>query len=126
MQPDSFRNISDYISAFPPEIQILLEQVRSTVKKAAPDAQEVISYQMPAYKLNGILVYFAAYTKHIGFYPTGSGIAAFKDEISGYKGGKGTIQFPLDQPLPLDLIFRIVSYRVSENMAKVKSKKKYF
>jgi uncharacterized protein YdhG (YjbR/CyaY superfamily) len=124
MQTHSFRNIDEYIAAFPPEIQVLLEQVRLTIKKAAPDAEEVISYQMPAFRLNGILVYFAAYSRHIGFYPTGSGVSAFKDEISGYKGGRGTIQFPLDKPLPLDLIFRIVSFRVTENMLKVKSKKK--
>ena len=117
-------DISKYIASFPSEIQVLLEQVRLTINEAAPDASEVISYKMPAFKLNGILVWYAAYTRHIGFYPGASGIAAFKDELSVYKGAKGSVQFPLDKPLPFDLITRIVKYRVNENMLKAKTKKK--
>jgi len=116
--------VSEYIASFPSEIQLLLEQVRTAIKEAAPEASEVISYQMPAFKLNGILVWFAAYTRHIGFYPGASGIAAFKSELSVYKGAKGSVQFPLDKPLPLDLITRIVQYRVDENMLKAKKKNK--
>jgi len=124
MQTVQCTNIDEYIASFPKDIQALLEQIRSTIKEAAPEAVEIISYQMPAFRLNGILVYFAAYNKHIGFYPTGSGIAAFKNELSDYKGGKGTIQFPIDQPLPIELISRIVTFRVLENMQKIKPKKK--
>ncbi|MFZ4400084.1 MAG: iron chaperone [Bacteroidales bacterium] len=114
-KPDT---IDDYIAAFPEETQKRLTQVRETIKKAAPAAEEVISYSMPAFRKNGILVYFAAYSKHIGFYPTSSGILAFKDEISGYKAAKGSVQFPLDKPLPLELITKIVKFRLSENMQK--------
>ncbi len=117
-------DINGYIASFPLETQILLEQVRATIKEAAPDASEVISYQMPAFKLNGLLVWYAAYARHIGFYPGASGIAAFKTELSVYKGAKGSVQFPLDKPLPLDLITEIIKYRVNENMLKAKTKKK--
>ena len=116
--------ISEYISSFPLEIKILLEQVRTAIKEAAPAASEVISYQMPAFKLNGMLVWYAAYARHIGFYPGASGIAAFRNELSVYKGAKGSVQFPHDKPLPLDLITRIVKYRVDENMLKAQTKKK--
>lgn len=115
-------NIDDYIASFPREIQTLLEQVRSTIRKSAPDAEEVISYQMPAFKLNGMLVYFAAFKNHIGFYPTSSGISHFKNEISIYKNSKGAVQFPFDKPLPLELISKIVRFRVSENLNKIKNK----
>ncbi len=124
MQPKGFTNIDEYIASFPKETQVLLEQIRKTIKTAAPEAEEVISYQMPAFRQNGILVYFAAYSKHIGFYPTGSGITAFKNELANYKGGKGTIQLPLDQPIPLELISKIVTFRVIENMNKKKPEKK--
>jgi len=117
-------DIKDYIVSFPLETQILLEQIRTTIKEAVPGASEVISYQMPAFKLNGMLVWYAAHTRHIGFYPGASGIAAFKDELSIYKGAKGSVQFPLDKPLPIDLITEIVKYRVNENMLKAKTKKK--
>jgi len=117
-------SIEEYISSFPKETQALLEQVRETIRKAAPTASEVISYQMPAYKLNGILVWFAAYSKHIGFYPGASGIEAFKKELSIYKGAKGSVQFPLDKPLPLELISKIVLFRIHENPQREKAKKK--
>jgi len=113
----------EYINTFPPEIQQLLEQVRETIRKASPGAEEVISYQMPAFKLNGILVWYAAFKKHIGFYPTASGIEAFKDELSVYKGARGSVQFPFDKPLPLSLISKMVKFRVSEDQQKAQSKK---
>lgn len=116
-------NVDEYISAFPVETKILLEQLRSTIKKAAPKAEEVISYGMPAYKINGMLVYFAGYKNHIGFYPTSSGIAHFKKDLSIYKGAKGSVQFPLDKKLPLALISKIVKFRLAENSEKAKSKK---
>lgn len=112
------KDVPDYISGSPKEVQKLLKQLRAAVKKAAPEAEEYIGYGMPAYKLNGVLVYFAAYKNHIGFYPTPRGIEKFKKELSKYKGSKGTIQFPLDKPLPLALIARIVTYRKRENLKK--------
>jgi uncharacterized protein YdhG (YjbR/CyaY superfamily) len=117
-------DIDKYISGFPETTQKLLNQLRETIIKAAPEAEEVISYQMPAYKYYGILVYFAAYKNHIGFYPTGSGIANFKNELSIYKGSKGTVQFPLDQHLPIELITKIVEFRVKENFVKSQNKPK--
>ncbi len=116
--------IDQYIKGFPKEIQILLEQVRTTVRKAAPEAQETIKYAMPTFVLNGNLVHFAAFQNHIGFYPAPTGIDAFTEELSVYKGGKGSVQFPLDQPLPLDLITRIVKFRVKENQSKTAGKRK--
>lgn len=124
MKPIPATNVNSYIASFPKETQVLLEQLRSLIKKAAPKAEEVISYQMPAYKYNGMLVYFAGYAKHIGFYPTGKGIEAFKDEITSYKTSKGTIQFPLNKKLPVTLITKIVKYRVKENETNAASKKK--
>jgi uncharacterized protein YdhG (YjbR/CyaY superfamily) len=121
---DGFRSIDEYIASFPEDIQALLEAVRATIKAAAPDAEERISYQMPAFALNGNLVYFAALKHHIGFYPTASGIEAFKDEVSIYENTKGAVKFPLDQPLPLELIGRIVQFRVAENLKKAKGRKK--
>ena len=120
---EHFENVDSYIAIFPDEVQELLFQLRNTIQNAAPEATELISYSMPAYKLNGVLVYFAAYSKHIGFYPTSSGIAAFREELSGYKNSKGTVQFPLDKPLPVELIDRMVKYRVIENTSKLKPKK---
>ena len=116
--------IDEYISGFPKETQKILKQLRTTIKKTAPQADEVISYGMPAIKLNGMLVWFAAHSKHIGFYPRVSGIEAFKKELSIYKGAKGSVQFPLDKPLPLGLITKIVKFRVTENLQKAKTKKK--
>jgi len=92
--------------------------MRRTIREAAPDAVEAISYQMPTFKLNGNLVHFAAYKKHIGFYPTPSGVEAFREELSAYKVSKGAIQFPIDQPMPLDLVRRIVQFRVAQNQTK--------
>ena len=117
-------NIDEYIKSFPKDIQTLLEQFRLTVKKNAPQATEVISYGIPAFKLNGMLVWFAAHTAHIGFYPRVSAIEAFKKELSIYKGAKGSVQFPFDKPLPLGLIKKIVKFRVQENLLRVKTKKK--
>ena len=116
--------VDEYIDGFPPATQKLLKQMRATIKKNAKAADESISYQMPAYKLEGVLVYFAGYAKHIGFYPGAGGIAAFKKELASYKSAKGSVQFPLDQPLPLDLVSRIVQFRVKENLTKVKIKTK--
>lgn len=117
--------IDEYIAGFPVDIQLILDQVRSTIKQAAPDAEESIGYGMPAYKTHGRpLVYFAAFKNHIGFYATPSGHAEFAKELSKYKQGKGSVQFPIDQPMPLTLIAQIVEFRVIENQEKVKAKKK--
>jgi uncharacterized protein YdhG (YjbR/CyaY superfamily) len=110
--------------AFPEETQLLMEQVRETIKAAAPKAEEVISYGMPAFRLNGMLLYFAGYKKHIGLYPMPSAIAEFKKELSAYKSAKGSVQFPLDKPMPLALIKKIVKFRVKENLQKAKLKMK--
>ena len=110
--------VDAYIAQFPPEVQTILQRIRAIVKAAAPEAEEKISYQMPYYALNGRLVYFAGFKRHIGFYPITTGIAAFKEELSAYKGAKGSVQFPLDQPMPYDLIRRIVEFRVAENRKK--------
>jgi uncharacterized protein YdhG (YjbR/CyaY superfamily) len=111
-------NIDDYIATFPDEVQVILEKLRQTIRKAAPDATEKFSYQMPTFYLNGNLVHFAAYRNHIGFYPAPSGIVAFQDELTKYKTSKGAIQFPINEPLPLVLVKKIVAFRVQENSAK--------
>jgi len=118
-------SIDEYIENFPQEVQLKLKELRKTIKASAPGAQEKISYQMPAFTLKGYLVYFAAYKNHIGFYPASSGINEFKNELEGYESSKGTIKFPLDKPLPLELIKRIVKFRVAENLknAEIKSGK---
>ena len=112
-----FSSIDAYIASFPEETQALLEAMRATIRAAAPEAEEKISYQMPTFFLKGNLVHFAAFKQHIGFYPAPRGIEEFKEELSIYKGAKGSVQFPLDQPLPLDLVARIVRFRVAENLA---------
>ncbi|HEX9487771.1 MAG TPA: DUF1801 domain-containing protein [Gemmatimonadales bacterium] len=112
------RNIDDYVDRFPEHVQNLLQKVRRTIQAAAPQAQETISYRMPAFKLDRILVYFAAYTSHIGFYPGAGAIAAFRKELSRYKGAKGSVQFPFDESLPLALVRRIVKFRVNQNSSK--------
>jgi len=112
-------NVDAYIARFAPTTQKLLKQLRATIKKAAPLAEEVISYGMPAYKYHGILVYFAGYEHHIGFYPTASGIENFKKEIAGFKHSKGAIQFPPDKPLPLSLVTAIVKFRAKLNLEKI-------
>jgi len=114
-----FRTIDEYIETFPKDVQPILEKVRQTIRNAAPKAVEAISYQMPTFKLNGKgLVYFAGYKSHIGFYPIPSGVEAFKKELSKYKQGKGSVQFPLAEPVPYDLVKRIVQFRVKEQPAK--------
>lgn len=119
-KPDT---VDAYIAAFPTEVQSVLRQVRHTIRKAAPGADEGIAYGMPAYRFNGPLVYFAAFTNHLGFYATPTGHEAFQHELAPYKQGKGSVQFPLDQPMPLDLIARITKFRVKENLDKAKKKK---
>ena len=118
------KDIDQYIARFPADVQEILEKVRLTIREAAPDAKEKISYQMPTFTLEGNLVHFAGYKKHIGFYPTPSGIDKFKKEISAYKWAKGSVQFPLTQPIPYELISRIVTFRVEENLDKAKERKK--
>jgi len=121
-----FVSIDEYIATFPEEIQKILEELRATIKACAPGAEEKISYQMPTFALKGNLVHFAAWKNHIGFYPTPSGTQEFKKELSIYQGAKGSIQFPIDESLPLDLISKIVRYRVAENLkkAELKSRKR--
>jgi uncharacterized protein YdhG (YjbR/CyaY superfamily) len=118
----SYVSIDEYIATFPEDIQKKLEEVRATIKSAAPEAKEKISYQMPTFFLFGNLVHFAAFKNHIGLYPAPSGIEAFKHELSQYEGSKGAVRFPLDRPLPLELISKIVKYRVAENLKKAESK----
>ena len=118
------KNIDEYIAGFPDDIREILEKIRLTVKKAAPDAEEAIKYGMPTFVLNGNLVHFAAFKKHIGFYPTPQGIEEFQEELSAYESGKGSAQFPLDKPIPYDLIRRIVELRVRGNLEKAAAKKK--
>lgn len=110
--------IDEYIAGFPQDVQEKLQQVRETIQKAAPDAKETIKYAMPTFTLEGNLVYFAGFKNHIGFYATPKGNEAFQKALSVYKQGKGSIQFPLDQPMPLDLITKMVTYRVEENLGK--------
>jgi len=123
MKSTQINTIDEYLAGFLPDIQQLLEQVRATVKKAAPTATETISYGMPAFKQQGMLVYFAAFKHHIGFYPTPSGTEEFQAELSKYKSGKGSVQFPLDQPMPLALIAKIVKFRVKKDKEKAAAKK---
>lgn len=116
------KSIDDYVDRFPKEVQQLLQKVRLTIRKAAPKARETISYGIPTFSLDGNLVHFAAYKSHIGLYPGASGITAFKKELSAYRGAKGSVQFPLDEPLPLALVSRIVKFRVKQNSSKEKKK----
>ena len=113
-----FKTVNEYIGTFPKNVQNILETLRQSIRDSAPEAEEVISYQMPAFKLNGILVWFAAFKNHIGFFPKTSAIEAFKDELSNYEVSKGTVRFPLDKPIPLDLVKKIIKYRVKENLAR--------
>ena len=110
------RTVDEYIAGFPPDVQAILQKIRTTIRKAAPGAKEVISYQMPTFVLNGNLVHFAAFKSHIGLYPTPSGTDRFREELARYHTGKGSIRFPLDQPIPYDLITRMVEFRVEENL----------
>jgi len=120
----AYKDVDAYIAAYPKPVQRMLQQVRRTIRKAAPEAKETISYRIPAYMLNGPLIYFAAFDDHFSLYPAPRGAAEFKKELAGYKGGKGTVQFPLDKPLPLGLITRIVKFRMKENMARAAGKGK--
>ena len=117
-------NIDEYIASFPKDVQEILGELRATIREAAPEAEEAISYQMPTFRLKGNLVHFAAYKNHVGFYPTPSGIEKFIKELSAYEGAKGSVKFPIDQPLPLETISKIVKFRVQENLEKVESKSK--
>jgi uncharacterized protein YdhG (YjbR/CyaY superfamily) len=123
MAMKSVETIDEYIADFPEEVQAKLLQVRATIKKAAPNAEEAIKYGIPTFVLNGNLVHFGGFKNHIGFYPAPNGIEAFKKELSRYSGAKGSVQFPLDKPLPLALITKIVKFRVKKNSEKVKAKK---
>ena len=125
MEKNRFSNVDEYINSFPKELTPLLRQIRQVIKLAAPQADEAISYGMPAYKLKGKpLVYFAAFKTHIGFYATPTGHSEFSKELAHYKQGKGSVQFPLDKPMPLDLISNIVAFRVKENLEHAKTAKK--
>ena len=119
------QNIDDYIADFPPEIQEILQRVRETIRKAAPDAEETISYNIPTFNLKGhYLIYFAGYKKHIGLYPVPIGNEELKEEMAPYVSGKGTLKFPLDKPIPYGLIRKLVKFRIRENLARIKAAKK--
>lgn len=122
--PAAPQTIDEYIAGFPPEVQAILEEVRAAIRRAAPEAEEAISYRMPTFRLHGNLVHFAAFAHHLGFYPTPTGTEQFQEELSAYEGGKGSVRFPLDRPMPLGLIGRIVKFRVKENLEKAKAKAK--
>jgi len=122
--PTAPRNIDEYIAGFPPEVQEILEEIRMTIKEAAPGAEEAIKYQIPTFTLKGNLVHFGAFKEHIGFYPTPTGIERFERELAGYVGAKGTVRFPLDKPIPYDLVREIVQFRVLENLAQAEKKRK--
>jgi uncharacterized protein YdhG (YjbR/CyaY superfamily) len=123
-QPELPSSIDEYIAGFPPDVQQMLEQIRSAIRAIAPDAVETIKYRMPTFVLHENLVHFAAFTNHVGFYPTPSGIAKFRDELSAYNSAKGSVQFPIDDPIPLNLIRKIVRFRIQEVRAKSAAKKK--
>lgn len=118
MQSQRYRSVDEYIATFPDDVQAILQSLRATIRSAAPEAEERISYQMPAFALHGDLVYYAARKSHIGFYPTGSGVEAFARDLSGYTCTKGAIRFPISEPLPMDLIRRIVEFRCAENLTR--------
>ena len=122
MEQNKYNTVDEYFLQFPDKVQEILQELRRLIKDTAPEAEEKISYQMPTYYLHGNLVHFAAHKNHIGFYPTPTGIEAFKDELSNYKGAKGSVQFPIDKPMPFDLIRKIVEFRVSENKKKARKK----
>jgi uncharacterized protein YdhG (YjbR/CyaY superfamily) len=118
---ERFKTIDEYIAAFPENVQTILEKLRSVIRETAPEAEETIDYGIPTFKLNGNLVHFAAFKNHTSFYPTPSAIEAFKKELLPFKQSKGTVQFPLDEPIPFDLVKKIVKFRVKENEAKKKN-----
>jgi uncharacterized protein YdhG (YjbR/CyaY superfamily) len=119
--PAAPKDIDEYIAGFPEEVQEILEKLRMVIREAAPDAEEVIKYRMPTFTLKGNLVHFAAFKKHIGFYPAARGIEEFKDELSVYKGAKGSVQFPLGEPIPFELVSRIVKFRVRNSLERSRS-----
>lgn len=121
-QRAAYGSIDEYIATFPGDVQAILQSLRATIHDVAPEAEERISYQMPAFALHGDLVYFAAYKNHIGFYPTSSGVQTFAHELADYECTKGAIRFPISHPLPMDLIRRIVEFRVAENAARAEVK----
>jgi uncharacterized protein YdhG (YjbR/CyaY superfamily) len=116
--------IDDYIADFPPDVQAILKKLRATIRKAAPDAEEAMKYRLPTFVLNGNLVHFGAFKKHIGFYATPTGNEKFRKELAVYEGAKGSVQFPLDKPIPYDLVSRMVKFRVKENLEKAAAKRK--
>jgi uncharacterized protein YdhG (YjbR/CyaY superfamily) len=118
------KNIDEYIAGFPNDVQDILQKIRMTIRKAAPDAEEAIKYQVPTFTLKGNLVHFAAFKKHIGFYPTPSGIEKFQKELSAYESAKGSVRFPLDKPIPFDLISKIVQFRVNEDLERAEARRK--
>ena len=122
--PTAPKDIDEYIVGFPDDVQNVLKKIRATIKRAAPGAGEAIRYQMPTFTLHGNLVHFAAFKKHIGFYPTPTGTQKFRKELSVYEGGKGSVRFPLDEPIPFELIGRMVEFRVKENLASAKARGK--
>jgi uncharacterized protein YdhG (YjbR/CyaY superfamily) len=124
MENQKSQDVDEYISRYPEEVQEKLEKLRAVIQEAAPEAGEKISYQIPTFFLEGNLVHFAAYQKHIGFYPTSSGMDEFKQELSAYKGSKGSVQFPLDRPIPYELVRKIVIFRVAQNMERAKERGK--
>src|SRR5438876_6661563 len=123
MMTDKPKNINEYIAAFPKDVQNILEQIRATIKKAAPEAEEAIKYRMPTFTLHGNLIHFAAYKNHIGLYPAPIAIAKFKKELSLYASAKGSARFPLDQPIPFDLVSRIVKFRVQHDLQRAAARK---
>ena len=123
-QQATAKNIDEYIAGYPPDVQEILQKVRMTIRAAAPGAEEAMKYGIPTYTLKGNLVHFGAFATHIGFYPDPRGIEQFKDELAPYQAGKGTLQFPLDKPIPYDLITRVVEFRVKDNLEKAAAKGK--
>jgi uncharacterized protein YdhG (YjbR/CyaY superfamily) len=124
METNKYADVDQYIAQFPADIREKLEKIRETIKQVAPTAEEAISYGIPTFRLKGNLVHFAAFKNHIGFYPAPKGLEEFKVELSRWKGGKGSVQFPLNEPMPLELISRIVQFRVTQNLEKAKVKTK--
>jgi uncharacterized protein YdhG (YjbR/CyaY superfamily) len=118
------KNLDDYIAGFPPEVQVILEKMRATIRKAAPGAEEAIKYRLPTFVLSGNLVHFGAFKKHIGFYATPTGNKQFREELSAYEGAKGSVQFPMDKPIPFGLVSKMVKFRVKENLARSAAKRK--
>jgi len=123
MKRTTVETVDEYIRSFPPAVQTLLTRIRQTIKKAAPLAEEMISYGIAGYKYHGMLIYFAGFTNHVSVYPAPRTTEPFKKELAAYKGGKGTVQFPLDKPVPLDLVKRIVQFRIKANEKKAAAKK---